>query len=277
MIGRFFLGHRMDFIASKVLWALLDPANALVLALAAAFWLTGRRDPAPRRWGRRLVGLSAAFLLATATTPLSDLLAEPLEDRFPPPRVMPDDPAGIILLGGAVSPPLSRARGQPALNAAADRLAAFAELARRYPNARLISSGGSGLLLNQAEREDVATAAALAQMGVDPARVVFENQSRNTWENALLSRDLMKTETGGPWVLVTSAFHMPRSAGVFRKLGMEPIPYPVDYRTRGHGEPWLRAELSANLELLSTAAREWTGLAAYYLAGRLDEFFPAPR
>ncbi|HRQ83389.1 MAG TPA: YdcF family protein, partial [Azospirillaceae bacterium] len=162
-------------------------------------------------------------------------------------------------------------------NAAADRLTAFADLARRYPQARLIASGGSGLLLNQAEREDAATAATLVQMGVDPARVTFENQSRNTWENALFSRDLMQTEEGRRWVLVTSAFHMPRAAGVFRKLGIEPIPYPVDYRTRGYGEPWLRAELSANLDVLSTAAREWTGLAAYYLAGRLDEFFPAPR
>lgn len=267
----------MDFIASKVLWALLDPANAVILVLLAAFWLTGRRAAGPRRWGRALVGLSAVFLLATATTPLSDLLAEPLEDRFAPPTVLPDNPAGIIVLGGAVAPPLSRARGQPALNAAADRLAAFAELARRYPNARLIASGGSGLLLNQADREDVATAAALTQMGLDPSRVTFESLSRNTWENALFSRDLMNAETGRRWVVVTSAFHMPRAVGVFRKLGMEPIPYPVDYRTRGNGEPWLRAELSANLDVLSTAAREWTGLAAYYLAGRLDEFFPRPR
>lgn len=267
----------MDFIASKVLWALLDPANAVVGALLAAAWLTGRRSAGARRLGRSLVVLSAALLLATATTPLSDLLAEPLENRFPPPAAPPDDPAGVIVLGGAVSPPLSRARGQPALNAAADRLAAFADLARRYPNARLIASGGSGLLLNQAEREDAATAAALAQMGLDPSRVVFESQSRNTWENGLFSRDLMAAENGGPWILVTSAFHMPRAIGVFRKLGMEPIPYPVDYRTRGYGEPWLRADLSANLDVLSTAAREWTGLAAYYLAGRLDEFFPAPR
>lgn len=267
----------MDFIASKVLWAALDPANAVVLALAAAFWLTGRRSPGLRRLGRALLGAAVAFLLATATTPLSDLLAEPLENRFSPPAALPDDPAGIIVLGGAVAPLLSRARGQPALNAAADRLAAFADLARRYPNARLIASGGSGLLLNQADREDVATAAALAQMGLDPSRVTFESQSRNTWENALFSRDLMKTDTGRPWVLVTSAFHMPRAVGVFRKLGIEPIPYPVDYRTRGDGEPWLRAELSANLDVLSTAAREWTGLAAYYVGGRLDEFFPRPR
>lgn len=267
----------MDFIVSKVLWALVDPANAVVLALSAAYWLTGRRSAASRGFGRGLVAVSAVFLLATATTPLSDLLATPLEERFAPPDALPDDPAGVIVLGGAVSPPLSRARGQPALNAAADRLAAFAELARRYPNARLIASGGSGLLLNQSDREDMATAAALAQMGLDPARVIFESQSRNTWENARFSRDLMTAEDGRAWILVTSAFHTPRAMGVFRKLGLEPIAYPVDYRTRGYGEPWLRADLAANLDVLSTAAREWVGLAAYFAAGRLDEFFPRPR
>ncbi|HRJ61660.1 MAG TPA: YdcF family protein, partial [Azospirillaceae bacterium] len=94
----------MDFIASKLLWALLDPANAVVLVLLAAFWLTGRPSLGLRGVGRTLLGLAAGFLLATATTPLSDLLAEPLENRFPPPVALPDDPAGIIVLGGAVSP-----------------------------------------------------------------------------------------------------------------------------------------------------------------------------
>lgn len=267
----------MDFAASKLLWALADPAHVATLFLLAAVWLSGRGGPRARGWARGLTAAVALFFLATATTPLSDLLATPLENRFPPPSRLPDAPAGIIVLGGAVSPPLSRAREQPALNNAAERLIAFAELARRYPDARLIASGGSGLLLNQADREDIPTAAALAQMGIDPARVIFENRSRNTWENALFSRDLMAAAGDGPWLLVTSAGHMPRAVGIFRKLGIETIPYPVDYRTRGGGEPWLRADLPANLDVLSLAAREWVGLAAYRVAGRMDEIFPAPR
>lgn len=267
----------MDFAASKVLWALADPANAIVLALLTAVWLGGRRSAVAQGWARGLTAVVTLFLLATATTPLSDLLATPLEERFPPPAGLPDKPAGVIVLGGAVSPPISRARGQPALNSAAERLVAFADLARRYPDARLIASGGSGLLLNQAERDDLPTAAVLAQMGIDPSRVIFENQSRNTWENALFSRDLMMTGgEDGPWILITSAAHMPRAAGVFSKLGLAPIPYPVDFRTRGKGEPWLRADLAANLDVLSMAAREWVGLAAYRAFGRLDEIFPRP-
>lgn len=267
----------MDFAASKLLWALIDPAHVAVLALLASVWLSGRSGGRSRRWARGLTAAVALFFLATATTPLSDLLATPLENRFPPPARPPEVVAGVVLLGGAVSPPLSRARGQPALTAAADRLTAFADLARRYPNARLISSGGSGLLFSQDEREDLPTAAALRWMGIDPARVVFENRSRNTWENALFSRDLMTGTEGGAWLLVTSAAHMPRAIGVFRELGVEMTPYPVDYRTRGGGEPWLRIDLSANLDVLSAAAREWIGLAAYRAAGRMDDILPAPR
>jgi uncharacterized SAM-binding protein YcdF (DUF218 family) len=267
----------VEFALSKILWALIEPAHAATLALFAAVWLSGRGARPAHIRARRLVLAVALFFAATAMTPLADLFVEPLENRFAPPVVLPASPAGIILLGGAVSPPLSKARGGPALNAAAERLVAFADLARRYPAARLISSGGSGMLFNQQDLEDAPTARALAMMGLDPARVIFENRSRNTYENALFSRDLMGgAEDGGKsgWILVTSAMHMPRSVGLFHKLGIAVIPYPVDYRTRGGGEPWLRADLPANLEILTYGVREWIGIAASFAAGRLDSLFP---
>lgn len=267
----------MDFAFSKIGWFLIDPAHLAVIALAAAVWLGGRRSDQSRRWARGLTATAALFFAATALTPLSDAVTTPLENRFPFPANLPDDLAGVVVLGGAVSPPLTRARGQPALNAAAERLVALADLSRRLPHARLIASGGSGLLFNQAEREDLPTMAALAQMGVAPARVEYENRSRNTWENALFSRDVMGADAVRPWVLVTSAMHMPRAVGVFRVLGIPVVPYPVDYRTRGGGEPWLRADLADNLTVLSYGVREWIGLLAYRLAGRADALFPGPQ
>lgn len=266
----------MGFAASKLFWAAADPAHLMLLALLAAGWLAGSARPGWRRLGRRLTLGIAGFMLAVAATPLADLLATPLEDRFAPPPQPPAALTGIILLGGAVSPPLSLARGQPALNAAAERLMVFADLARRYPDARLISSGGSGLLFNQQDTEDVASAAALAMMGLDPARVIFENRSRNTRENALYSRDIARPVPGEAWGMVTSAMHMPRAMGVFRQAGWEVIPLPVDYRTRGGGDPWLRFDFTNNLVVFSMAAREWIGLAAYRLAGWSNSLFPQP-
>lgn len=270
----------MEFALSKILWTMIEPAHAATLTLFAAAWLLRGRSSARHILARRLVAAVALFFAATAMTPLADLVVEPLENRFTPPAALPVDPVGIIVLGGAVSPPLTKARHQPALNAAAERVVAFADLARRYPAARLIASGGSGMLFNQQDLEDAPTAQALAMTGLDPARVFFENRSRNTHENALFSRDLMtgggtNGENGG-WILVTSAMHMPRAVGLFRKLGIAVIPYPVDYRTRGGGEPWLRADLPGNLEVLTSGVREWIGIIASFAAGRSDSFFPGP-
>lgn len=269
----------MDFALSKIGWFFFDPAHLALTALAVAVWLMGG-DGKARRAARRLTAGALLFFVAVAVTPLSDAVTTPLENRFPPPATLPDDIGGIIVLGGATSPPLTRARGQPSLNAAAERLTAFAELSRRYPTAALISSGGSGLLFNQNDLEDAPTKGALAQMGAPADRVIYENRSRNTWENGLFSRDLTTAAAGGsarPWILVTSAMHMPRAVGVFRRLNIPVVPYPVDYRTRGGGEPWLRAELADNLAIMSYGAREWAGLIAYRAAGRLDELFPGPQ
>jgi uncharacterized SAM-binding protein YcdF (DUF218 family) len=115
-------------------------------------------------------------------------------------------------------------------------------------------------------------------MGLPPERVLLEDRSRNTDENALFSRDLIKPKPGERWLLVTSAYHMPRSIGIFRRAGFAVEPYPVDWRTRGTAD-WTRAfdRMSEGLRRTDLATREWVGLLAYWATGRSAELFPGPR
>lgn len=264
----------MSFVLSKIAWAVLEPGNLLVLLLVAgaiALFASARAA----RTGRVVVALATLCLLAICALPLADWLAGPLEDRFPRP-VLPERVDGIIMLGGAVNPRLGRDRGEPSVNEAAERILAFVELGRRYPTARLVASGGSGSLLHPDEREDSAVRGALEQVGFDTGRVLFEDKSRNTWENALFSQALAKPMPGETWLLVTSGIHMPRSIGIFRRVGWPVIAWPVDYRATTDRQPLLRFDLQENLSQLSAAVREWFGLLAYRAMDRTDSLFPGP-
>lgn len=265
----------MDFIASKVLLPLALPGNLLTVLLIAGCTLLFRSTERARCAGRCLVALSAAGFLAFAVLPLGNWLALPLENRFPRPA-LPDRVDGIIMLGGAVSPALAAARGEPSLNDAAERVLAFADLGRRYPGARLVFTGGSGALLEGEHREGAAMRAALEQAGLDTGRVLFETESRNTWENVRFSRRLAEPKDGETWLLVTSAWHMPRAVGLFRQAGWPVTAYPVDYRTRGDGRPYLIFDLGEGLDSATPVLKEWMGLAAYRLMDRTDALFPAP-
>ena len=266
----------MSFVLSKLLWLLVSPGNFLVLTLAAGTLLLFTRRLA--HWGRRLVAVAAVGFVIVMVTPIASLVALPLEERFPRPD-LPERVDGIIMLGGAVNPPIARDRGEPSVNDAAERILGFAELIRRYPQAKAVFTGGSGRLMAQDAmdlREDVPIRGALRQTGIDPDGVIFENASRNTWENALFSQRIVQPKPGETWILVTSAMHMPRSVGIFRQVGWEVIPYPVDYRTRFGGRPFFRFEFDKQLDALQDPVREWIGLVAYRLMGRTDSLFPSP-
>ena len=264
----------MFFAVSKTLGYLLLPSNFILgvgflgVVLMATRW---------RRAGRRLAALSLILLALAGLTPLGDWLIAPLEDRFPPWDAARGAPDGIVVLGGAITPDVSLARGAVALNESAERLTAAVELARRYPQTRIVYSGGNARLLGDGGDESQVAATLLNALGVAPERLVLENHSRNTLENASFTRALVDVRPGQRWLLVTSAYHMPRAVGAFRQAGFEVEPYPVDWRTRGTSEPALPFEsLAAGLRRTDTAAREWIGLLAYRLNGRSAALFPAP-
>ncbi len=264
----------MFFVASKIFEFFGSPSHVALFtsALGAALCFTRFL-----RWGRRLAALGVALLLAMSFGPVGHLLAVPLETRFPaPPDDMPP-PDGIIVLGGTVDEALSGLLGRVVIRNAAERLTAPIELMRRFSKARLVFTGGSAALRGSTVAEADVVQRFWRDMGIDGARILYEDKSRNTYENAAFTRDLVEPGAGERWLLVTSATHIPRSVGIFRKLGFPVIPYPVDYQTNGELLKWSAPRKAPwALELVDAAAHEWLGLVAYRLTGKTDALFPAP-
>lgn len=270
----------MFFYLAKGLWFLLQPSTliALLIGYGAILIWTGWA-----RWGRRFVTTGAILLLVAGLSPLGNALILPLEDRFP--RANLDDPpppAGFIILGGAEDRLVGSARRVPALNEAAERMVEAAILARLYPEAKIAFSGGDAGILYRTGNEAEGAETLLTALGVRQDRLILEAKSRDTYENAVfLKEELTRLGELGPgkrWLLITSAYHMPRAMGAFRAAGFDVEPWPVDYRTRGAADltrPF--DKVSEGLRRVDVASREWAGLLAYWLGGRSDALFPAPR
>ena len=264
----------MFFPLSKILGFFALPSNLLItLGLLGALMLATRFA----RVGRRLLVFSVLSITIIGLSPLGNILILPLEQRFPQwdeAREMPD---GIVVLGGAIGPELSLVRSEVSLNESAERVTVVAALARRYPQARIVYSGGNGGLIIRDGNEAEFALKLFQSFGIDPARIIAEDRSRNTVENAVFSKQLANPKPGERWLLVTSAYHMPRSIAVFRRAGFEVEAYPVDFRTRG----WIDAvvpfgAVGDGIRRTDTAMREWVGLVAYWISGRSSALFPGP-
>lgn len=257
----------MSFIASKVLWALVSPDNLIVLLtlLGVAAWALRRRCAS-----RAFLGASSILICAITFLPLGDWLLRPLETRFPQPVLTKVD--GIIILGGGIDQHLTEAWGQPTLTPAAARLVAASTLARQYPGARVLYAGGSASLRRPDLSEADSAAAMLTGMGIAQDRLILEKRSRNSFENAKFAQTLAQPKPGESWALVTSAYHMPRAMGIFRKLDWPVIAYPVDYSVMPAFE--YRPGFFEGLTAVFWGVKEWVGLGAYYLMGRTSALFP---
>ena len=198
----------------------------------------------------------------------------PLESRFKHNPVLPQRLDGIILLGGSIDTGTSQAWQQLEINDAAERLTAFIELARRYPEARLIFTGGNASLDRNKPTEAGILKSHLQQLGLDLKRVEFENQSRNTAENAHYTKQLANPQINATWLLITSAFHMPRSIGVFCQVNWSLIPYPIDHRTIPGKLLDIDFNLLRHADRFKMAIHEWLGLIVYYATGKISNPLP---
>ena len=261
------------YLVAKLASLLTRPGSLLVLSLVLGLLLVLSRW---RRLGRILVALCAAGLGLLTLLPIGGWLLLPLENRFAPPQPLPQEVHGIIVLGGSTSPGLTQRRGQPVLNDNSERLFAFADLARRYPRAHLVFSGGYGTLRPGQLREADVARQVLSSLGLEADTIDFERRSRNTFESARNLAQEINPQGGEVWLLITSARHMPRAVGSFRQAGWQLTPYPVDYRTSGSFGFSLGLRLRSNLDATAYALHEWFGLLAYRLLERTPSLFPAP-
>jgi uncharacterized SAM-binding protein YcdF (DUF218 family) len=264
----------MFFTLSKIAGFFAVPSNLIAIAgLAGLCLLLARR----KRAGLALLVTSTVVVAIVGLSPLGNVLLLGLSERFPPwqPTGTPD---GIIVLGGAIDSDVSAARDTIELDASAERVLTMLRLARRFPQARIAFSGGSGNLFLNSVSEAPIAAQLLEEFGVGRDRILLEESSRTTAENASMLRAKLAPKPGERWLLVTSAFHMPRAIGVFRKAGFEVEAYPVDWRTRGWADASVPFDrLSSGLARTDVALHEWSGLVIYWLTGRSTELFPAPR
>ena len=263
----------MFFVLSKVFWLLVQPISLVFLLTLGAIVLVLLHR---RRLALVALSIVAALVGLFAFTSLGYMLIQPLENRFSVPQAMPDTVGAIVMLGGATKARPSTARQTVALNDAGERLTTTLWLAERYPTARIVLSGGGGLMSGETESEAETARRFFLAMGIEESRLVLEEESRNTIENAQFTRELL-ADGDGQAVLVTSAFHMPRSVGLFRAQGVDVVPWPTDYRSTGNqGLAFDIADPNSNFDTASTAIREWVGLVVYRITGQIGDLFPAP-
>jgi uncharacterized SAM-binding protein YcdF (DUF218 family) len=256
------------FPFSKLIVGITDPGFLLALMCFAAlvFW---NRRPAI---SRSLIALVMLTMLAFETTPVGSWVLHSLVTRFPVPA-LPSHVDGIIVLGGAVDTRESEQAGRAIVRDFGERFLAAVELSRRYPQAIVLYTGGSAEAIHPGAREADLAGVLLPSLGIAPERLRLERESRNTWENAVYSKRLLNPQPGQVWLLVTSAWHMPRAVGCFRRAGFPVLPYPVD----PHNDTrWGYRTMGASAMDAELAIKEWVGLVSYRLLNRTDALFPAP-
>jgi uncharacterized SAM-binding protein YcdF (DUF218 family) len=257
------------FLASTAIWLLIRPETLLVLlfALPLIFLWHGRTIAA-----FRILATALGLTLLIGVFPLGNLVLNPLERAYLTDPVI-TQPVGIVVLGGAEDVAPKYAGEMAQVNDAGDRLIAAVQLARRFPEAVVLYSGGKAAISPVAEGAFEVGPDILRQLGLSEGRLIVEGRSRSTAENATFSR-AMVSNVEGTWVLVTSAFHMPRAVGSFCAAGWRNlVPYPTDYRG---GTFWdqIGWDLAGNLDDLNTGVKEWIGLLAYQMTGRIDAIIP---
>lgn len=256
-----------------LLWSLLSPSQVIlgVTILGGLLLAFGRE-----RAGRRLSIVGGVALLVFGLLPTSHYLVYPLESRFPQPT-LPQRVTGIVLLSGAERPAASQEYGEPQLSWAAGRYTTALRLAVKYPEARLVFSGGPPVDPDTGRLGQTGVAKQiLSSVGIDPARLAFEEASSDTCDNASNTKALVQPKQGETWVVVTSAIHMPRMIACFRAAGWDVIPAPADRHVVLGGWNAGSFQVTDNLALLDMALHEWVGLAYYRLTGRTRDLFPAP-
>lgn len=260
------------FVLSKIYWLVGKPDTLMLILLTVVTIFVV--IAAPRKKSIRFLSFLVLVAWLVAVLPFSSWLFTPLETRFPKPDLPAEEQiSGVIVLGGAEYIGRSANWGSLQLNEMGERILEMNRLLHFYPNTQFIYTSGSGSALKQGKKGADHVKNYFDQFEKD-WRIDYERESRNTYENVLYSKKMMK-DTDKPWLLVTSAFHMPRSVGIFAKQGIPVIPYPVDYWSTPVNFSHLYIGFADNFVSINMGVREWTGLTAYWLAGKTSSWFPS--
>lgn len=263
---------KLFFYSSKVVWSILSPDSLFVILLVSSLLLIHLNR---KRLGMNLLRLLTFGCVFLSIFSVGEWMLYPLETRFAHNPTLPAELDGIIVLGGSIMTGHSSEWQQLETNRYHERLSSFLELAGRYPQAKLVFTGGNSSLHSDQPSEAELVENYFLNAGIDPERLFMEDRARNTAQNASLSKQLLKPQSGEQWLLITTAYHMPRSIGVFCQQRWPVIPYPVDHQTRPSKLYSPGFSLLGNANTLVMAAHEWTGLLAYYLTAKTASLLPS--
>ena len=241
----------MFFSASKIFWGLCAPSHVILWCslLAAALLMTRRY----RRAGASFAIITAVLFIGIGIVPSYTWLMQPLEHRFDTTKY-PTHVDGILTLGGGTEDNI--------------RLARTAMLALRYPEAKVVYSGGDGALIGNTPNVSAEYARRyLLGLGIARERILVEGQSRNTLENLQFTQQLVRPRRGDVWLLATSGYQLPRAMEIAHRLGWNLLAWPTNHTTFDHGTYGYFA-VAENLGFLDMAVREWIGLFVYRWSGR---------
>lgn len=257
----------MFFILSKIVWAILSPLTFITLLICGGY--LARQS----KWGRGALGLGCTLLVLFGVFPMGHNVLVFLENVVSASPAAEESrqksPDGIIILGGFLDLKNAIARDQFALNSNGSRLTEMLVLAHRYPKARLVFTGGDGNLIQTSSSESEQLDILLKKMGFDTLRIQYEDRSKNTYENMVYSKEMLHPKDGETWLLVTSAFHMPRSLAIFRSGDWQVTPYPAGYLTDGKYEWAPDFDVLGNMSKFHVAVREFLGIMAYTLTDKI--------
>lgn len=249
------------------------PSNVLALLVIGGIVLILLR----RRWTTIIAAVALGAVAVAMLSPLGTILLTPLEERFPDAQFPNEDIDGIIVLGGSYDTQIHSYLSTILLEEDTEPMAAVPDLARRYPRAQIIFSGGTDPS-DPAVNEAAIVKRYFISFGIDPNRIMIEDKSMTTSENARFTARLIHPKPEQRWLLVSSAYHLPRAIGAFRKAGFNISAFSVGRRTHGWNDLWRPASTAAdNLRRIDVAVHEWVGLVWYRLSGYSDEWFAGPR
>lgn len=261
----------MFFAASKIFWSLAAPLNALCLLGLLGFIIRTKWD----LLGQRILNTALILILVLGILPIGPLLITWLERQYPTPAELPDKIDGIIVLGGAFEAYLTAKTGHIVSNDQLDRALCFTYLAKQNPNAKLVYSGGAGDIMNPEAMEGEDARKFFKLVGLDNREILYEEKSRNTYENVLYSMELTKPKNAENWIVTTSAYHMPRTMGIFKQFGWNVTPYQCDPKTDGTYDQFRRLpNVTGNFHMLNLAVKEIIGGIVYRLTGKSAFILP---
>ena len=257
----------MEFYIAKVANYLLEPLYILSFFLIILIFLLLFTN------FKKLTIFSAKFLLILflffGYTPLSNFLLNKLEDFIKPSKYPVQQLKGIVVLGGSFNSGLqSKERNEVLLNSSAERLTKVLEIYNKNPKILILFTGFSAELKPQGWSESDMAKKFFLEQGVRSENLIFENKSRNTFENINYSKDIIKNYKG-TWGLITSASHMPRSYFGFKRQGLILEPIIVDFKTGTSPIFWISFNIGSGLSNWSTLLHEVVGISYYKITGKI--------